>query len=424
MIELGLTRVHQLIRLLHHPLPWRAFHVAGTNGKGSICAYLSSSLRHSGLRCGRFTSPHLIDRWDCITLNDQPVSKSLFLTVEKHVHSLNLKHDIRATEFELLTATAFEIFSRERVDVAVIEVGIGGRLDATNVLPAENVVVAVVAKVGMDHEGFLGDTLGKIAREKGGIMKAGVRVVCDSTNAQEVVDALGEVAGETGAGEVRWADFERTSRVDGQVVELVTRELGVVRARLPLYGNYQNQNAQVAVEALALASTEFTGITAETVARGLEGARWPGRLDWVDLTQIAPELDGRKVLLDGAHNPQAAIELDRYVDGLRKGGNVNWVFGATKGKDVQELLRILVRPGDTLAAVGFGEVDGMPWIKATSPGEITAAVRAVHGDGVETTEAEDVADGIRAAAANGSQVVVAGSLYLIGGVMRQLRDSQ
>src|SRR4051812_42901739 len=130
MIELGLGRISRLLR--HTPQPWKAIHVSGTNGKGSICAYLSAMLHASGVRCGRFTSPHLIDRWDCITIDEQPVRESIFREAEALVMKRNEVEKIEASEFELLTATAFEVFYKEKVEMGVIEVGLGGRLDATN----------------------------------------------------------------------------------------------------------------------------------------------------------------------------------------------------------------------------------------------------------------------------------------------------
>ena len=142
MIELGLARISTLLR--HTPQPWKAIHVAGTNGKGSICAYLSAMLNASGVRCGRFTSPHLIDRWDCITINDETVRESIFKDAESLVLGRNSTEKIGASEFELLTATAFEVFAKEKIEMGVIEVGLGGRLDATNAM--ENKAVTIISR--------------------------------------------------------------------------------------------------------------------------------------------------------------------------------------------------------------------------------------------------------------------------------------
>jgi folylpolyglutamate synthase len=223
MIELGLQRISRLLSQTH--LPWRAIHVAGTNGKGSICVYISGMLeaynnssfrklsKRPAIRHGRFTSPHLVDRWDCISINQKTVSSALFHEIEKKVLLRNATEDINASEFELLTATAFEIFTHEKVDIGVIEVGMGGRLDATNILgvpvdadhtSGESITRALplataIAKIGLDHQSFLGTTLQAIASEKAGILKPTVPLVYDSSNPPEVHDTFQELAAKVGA---------------------------------------------------------------------------------------------------------------------------------------------------------------------------------------------------------------------------------
>lgn len=223
MIELGLQRISRLLSKTH--LPWRAIHVAGTNGKGSICVYISGMLeaynnsnfrklsKRPTIRHGRFTSPHLIDRWDCISINQKTVSSALFHEIEQKVLLRNASEEINASEFELLTATAFEIFTHEKVDIGVIEVGMGGRLDATNILgvpvdadptSGEPIVRALplataIAKIGLDHQSFLGTTLQAIASEKAGILKATVPLVYDSSNPPEVHDTFQNLASQIGA---------------------------------------------------------------------------------------------------------------------------------------------------------------------------------------------------------------------------------
>ena len=394
-----------------------------------MCAYISSVLRHSGLVTGRFTTPHLIDRWDCICVNDEPIPKATFFAVESHIHELNRKNDIRATEFELLTATAFELFSRLKVQVAVVEVGIGGRDDATNVFDSlgGEPIVTVITKMGMDHEGFLGETLGEIARHKAGILKRGVPVVIDGSTAPQALGVVEEVAKEVEAGELRKVmfnyDYHDREKEAGAQARFITKELdkglGELEVKISLHGRYQYQNAQVAVEAIAIASRSIPEITRDSVVKGIESARWAGRLDWVDLSPLAPSLN-RSVLLDGAHNPQAARELGQYVDRLRKEGrrsHVNWVIGITKGKDVDEILQPMLRPGDSVYAVPFGEVDGMPWVKPTEPGDIIRAAKKALGEdagGGMCAEGKDELEGLEKAvvAGNGREIVVAGSLWV------------
>ena len=390
-----------------------------------MCAYISSALRHSRLVTGRFTTPHLIDRWDCICVDDEPISKAAFLAVESHVHELSRQNGIFATEFELLTATAFELFSQLKVHVAVIEVGMGGRGDATNVFDSlgGEPIVTVITKMGMDHEKFLGETLGEIAWHKAGILRRGVPVVVDGSTAPQALKVVEEVAKQVESGDLRmmlnddYPDGDILQNEAGTQKRFVTKELGELRAKIPLQGRYQYQNAQVAVETLAIASKSIPEITRESVVKGIESSRWAGRLDWVDLSPLIPTFN-RSVLLDGAHNPQAATELGRYVDQLRQEegrSRVNWVIGITKGKDVDEILQPVLRPGDSVYAVPFGEVDGMPWVKPTEPGDIVSAAKRVLGQdmgGGVSVEGKSELEGLEKALmdGNGRAVVVAGSL--------------
>ncbi|KAL2400016.1 hypothetical protein ABEF93_004388 [Exophiala dermatitidis] len=207
MITLGLQRISRLLAPLFakYPtgLPWKAIHIAGTNGKGSVAALISTFLSASGYRVGRYTSPHLIDRWDCITLDQKVVDRDTFLAAEERVQKRSLSQsqsqaggsdatttDDKPSEFEILTATAFELFTSQGMDVAVVECGLGGRLDATNVLRPQDVLVSVLTKVGLDHTDFLGDTIDRITEEKAGIFKPGVPVVVDESNEPNVLDVV------------------------------------------------------------------------------------------------------------------------------------------------------------------------------------------------------------------------------------------
>ncbi|PWW75284.1 FolC bifunctional protein [Tuber magnatum] len=415
MIDLGLKRIARLVRGQGR-FPWRAIHVAGTNGKGSVCAYISSCLKSSGIPSARFTSPHLVDRWDCITLNGAVVSEELFLATEAAIKLKNAQENIGASEFEILTATAFEIFSRERVDLAVVEVGIGGRLDATNVI--EPPLAAVITKIGLDHQAFLGSSLEEIAREKGGVVKVGSRCIVDGTNEEGVLSVLGKMAEEAGAESfhaVRPEIVDEGGGGDGSVCEITTEAFGRQRFEDFLTGNYQPANLSCAVHALSYLSREYPSITASTVLAGVRNTSWPGRMDTIDLSCLFPGRE-RRVLLDGAHNTQAALALSDYVTkALRTGGKfVSWAIAASKGKDVEEMLKILLRPGDKIVAVEFGPVDGMPWVAATSTGDIIGAVSEVFGEDIEAVDGgKDVLGGVKMAlefAGEEGRTVVAGSL--------------
>ncbi|KAK4122294.1 FolC bifunctional protein [Parathielavia appendiculata] len=335
MIDLGLVRVGRLVQ--HTPQTWKAIHVAGTNGKGSICAYLSSMLTASGLTWARFTSPHLIDRWDCIAVNGKPVSEVIFRAAEDAVKKRDKEDRIGATEFELLTATAFEIFHRQKVEFGVVEVGLGGKLDATNVLKEK--AVTVIAKIGLDHQSFLGNTIEEIALQKAGIMRPGVPCVVDSSNQPSVLSAMEDHARKVGA--------ELHYPTTSTLAETLASEQ---------FEPHQIQNLACAHMAFRLACPE-KNCPLDQFLPVIKQMQWPGRLQTLDIQKIVGH--PREVLLDGAHNPQSAEVLAHYVQRhLRTTSKpITWVLAATQGKDMDGILGLLLRPGDQVAAVRFGPVD-------------------------------------------------------------------
>ncbi|OOF97768.1 hypothetical protein ASPCADRAFT_205026 [Aspergillus carbonarius ITEM 5010] len=413
MIELGLSRI---VRLLQQtPLTWKAIHIAGTNGKGSISAYLSHLLSAGGVRCGRFTSPHLIDRWDCITIGEKVVQESLFRQIEARVKLRDQTLGIGASEFELLTATAFEIFNHERVDIGVVEVGMGGRLDATNILT--DVLVSVIAKIGLDHQSLLGDTIEQITREKAGILKPGVPCVIDGTNSTEVIRTLEDRIKELKIDAI----YTRPDAPDNH-----SPSLSQLFATLDLQP-HQRANMSCAVSALKLALLRFRPeIDVDALVPQLSKVEWPGRLQKIALRPLAAREE--PVLLDGAHNSQSAEVLGEYVDRkLRpQGGNVTWVIAASRGKDIVSLFHSIIKAGDRVAITAFGPVDGMPWVKANDPEEVASCVQSIAGIGNVQTFGDNIPAAINWACeeARDGPLVIAGSLYLASDVLRLLREAQ
>ncbi|CAG8918170.1 unnamed protein product [Penicillium salamii] len=410
MIELGLSRVASLLQ--QTPLTWKAIHIAGTNGKGSISAYLSHLLATGGVRCGRFTSPHLIDRWDCITIGEKVVQESLFRRIEDQVKLRDQTLGIGASEFELLTATAFEIFNHERVDVGVVEVGMGGRLDATNIL--NNVLVSVIAKIGMDHQAFLGSTIGEIAREKAGILKPGVPCVVDNTNDPEVLETVKRHVQELGI------ESSFVSPTQCPTLTPYFRDLDLEP--------HQQQNLCCAVSAFNLAVPHLSPLAKTDVFSllpNLANVHWPGRLQTLDLS---PLICRTNTLLDGAHNAQSAEVLGQYVDRrLRfEGKPVTWVVAASSGKDLAGVFGSIIRPGDRVATAEFGPVDGMPWVQSTNATELASSIQAIQNIGKVQSFEGDLLPALQWASneAQDGPLVVAGSLYLVSDVLRLLREAQ
>ncbi|KAI9850155.1 MAG: folylpolyglutamate synthase [Thelocarpon superellum] len=367
-------------------------------------------LRAAGVRAGRFTSPHLVDRWDCITIDDRPVDEFTFREVEEQVMQRNRADDIGASEFELLTATAFEVFGREKVEIAVVEVGMGGRSDATNILM--NPLVTVVTKIGLDHQLFLGKTLEAIAAEKGGIMKVGVPCVVDATNPPSVLSTFEALAAKTSAGPI----LRRPSAESDEM--LTAFPPGIL---LP----HQRVNLSCALTAVQVALDRFARpVDLSLLVQAARKVDLPGRLQMLSLERITGRTED--VLLDGAHNPQAAEVLHSFVASRirRTGRPVTWVLAAAQGKDLGSLFEKLVQPGDHVVAVEFGLVDGMPWVLPT-PGQaiLDALPRSTDVTAQRRDAGEDVRGALQSASdvSAGGALVIAGSLYLVSEVLRLVR---
>ena len=339
-------------------------------------------------------------------MNGKTIRQSLFQDVEARVHA-KIK-DINASEFEVLTATAFELFQQEKVQVGIVEVGMGGKDDATNVI--QNPYATVISKIGMDHQAYLGDSIESIAHHKAGIMKHGVPCVIDDTNDQRVMDILGEAAAAK------------------QVPLLYSSQaLNTVRGKLPRDTTLEEH--QVTNLALAYLSLDITmqalgkEYDIQKVLNAAIALPWPGRLQMVDLSHLVGR--SQTVLLDGAHNVQSAEVLKSYVDRQLRSGEayqVTWVMAFSKGKDIREILKAATRPGDRLVATQFGPVDGMPWVHPASIEDIQEAASQV-GLEVDLSQNSDLKSTlIRAAKMGKGPVVIAGSLYLVSDVLRLLRQ--
>lgn len=412
MINLGLARIARL--LAHTPLPWKAIHVAGTNGKGSVCAYASAMLRAGNVHSGRFTSPHLMDRWDCITVNEKVVDEGHFRTVEEEIKHRNIADNVQASEFELLTATAFTVFTREQVDFAVVEVGLGGREDATNII--QDPVATVITNISKDHQSFLGNTVEEIAAHKAGIIKPNAPCFVDGSNTPDVLDVFRNEASRTQAGEVVMIPQDKEEH---------ERQLWNA---LPVQDFEPHQRIHVslafaAVERALRATREPQKIL--ELVPAVRKAVWPGRLQTVSIEGLT----GRQehVLLDGAHNASSAQVLRSYVDReiRRQGRPVTWVIGISKGKDLVELTSHLIRPQDRVVATRFGPVDGMPWVGSADTNDMLSAVRQSGVMEQDLFNSNSVLEALLKAVeqSKGDPMVIAGSLYLVSDVLRLLRDT-
>ncbi|KAG7817183.1 hypothetical protein KL928_003918 [Ogataea angusta] len=401
-IDLQLARVKTLLSKLDFSPKFKAIHIAGTNGKGSVSSYVSHALTAQGIRNGRLNSPHLLYKWDSVQINDRAVSEGDFAAAEGHVREIDRQDNINCTEFELLTCTALKMFNERGVRVAVLETGLGGRLDATNVLSAAGTLCTAITKIGLDHEHLLGSTLEKIAYEKAGIIKEGVPCVVDGSNESSVLRTIEEIARKKGS------EYLPVSDSPTQKFDRLGACLGDFRTNLP--GEYQQMNLSVALGILNVLSRTFP-VRKDAIERGIRNTRWPGRLQKLDLMLRSGTVP---VLLDGAHNSQAAEQLSKYLGTSRSTG-ITFIIAMTSGKDASGLLQSLIKPQDAVIFTRFTEpVDGMPWIESYSPEELSTKSRL----NVKSTIEPNLEAALSTAQHIQKPIVICGSLYLVAEVLR------
>jgi dihydrofolate synthase/folylpolyglutamate synthase len=333
-IRPGLERMEAMTARLD--APHRRFPsvlIAGTNGKGSTAAMIEQVLREEGYRTGLYTSPHLIDFRERIRIDGAmiPEEELSALTDEIRGAVMPAGAAFTCTFFEFTTALAFLYFARRRVDIAVIEVGLGGRFDATNVLAP---LVSVIAPIDLDHEAFLGDTIEKIAGEKAGIIKPKVPVIVGKQR-PEALGVIVDEAGGRGAPLVRFGvDFD----VKGESPSsFVYRGRKTLRLSSPLRGHYQIENASLAAAALECLGRSGMEISTDAIVKGIRSVAWEGRLEIVQEEPL--------ILLDGAHNPAGAGALAEFLDSQkreRRSGRIILVLGILRDKNIPEILRLLL----------------------------------------------------------------------------------
>jgi len=416
-IKLGLENISRLCEALGHPeRSFTTLHVAGTNGKGSVTAMAHAALGAAGVRTARYTSPHLADITERFVIGDSAVDTATFNAVAHEVLDLadRLVADgtlrVLPTFFEATTAIAFELFRRAAVEVAVIEVGLGGRFDATNVITP---VAGAITTIGFDHQQHLGTTLAEIAFEKAGIIKPGMTVVAGALP-PSAMDVVRRVASERAATLVESATETRVTAeaIDG--ASRVTIDTPVERygpLTLALLGDHQVGNAVVATRLLEAAAAHGVPVRAEHIARGLSTAQWPARLEYV------PVDGGRRVLLDSAHNAEGAAALALHLRRWHPQG-LPLVVGIMRDKDVHDILAPLLPLTSHVVATSA------PTPRALPAEELAARVRAAAERlGLATLKVdvdEDPLHAVDRALAVADLVCVAGSIFLVGPLRERL----
>jgi dihydrofolate synthase/folylpolyglutamate synthase len=323
--KLGLERIRAVLEALGRPQDRLRFvHVAGTNGKGSTCAMIESALRRPGFRTGLFTSPHLAEPTERIRIDGRPISADRFAEAFNRVHAVNA-FDNHTTYFETVTAMALLVFAEEAADMVVWEVGLGGRLDATNVVSPD---LCVITPVDFDHEAFLGKSLESIAGEKAGILKPGVPAVF-ARQRPEAARVLDQRAAELSIPVARTTDWSVCNLdLDARGSRFQLTGQRDLRLTCPLAGEHQVENAVTAAVALAC-----LGVADSAIEAGIARARWPGRLERV--------CERPEIILDGAHNPAGARALAAYIDRFYAHRTVHLIYGAMRDKAIDEISGIL-----------------------------------------------------------------------------------
>ncbi len=406
-----LRRMDELLACLGKPhLKARSVHIAGTKGKGSTAAMVASVLSVSGYTTGLYTSPHLIDLRERIRVDDELISEEeLIALVEKlkpEVEAINQKATYgRLTTFELLTALGFAQFSSKGADFQVLEVGLGGRLDATNVISPE---VCIITSISFDHMAVLGNTLAEIATEKAGIIKPGSTVVT-SPQIDEADRVIKDTCLDRGAelvrvgSDVTWQSLEFNS--NRQLLQ-VKGKLGSYKLSIPLLGQYQLDNAATAVAALEVLAEKGFNISRDSITNGLARVSWPGRFHVLSHHPL--------ILVDGAHNPYSARKLKQSLEQYFKPDRSILIIGASADKDIAGITSELVPLFDKVIATRSIHPRAMP----------TAHIVAeLAKQGVEAQETDGISIALRLAltlAGDNDLICVTGSLFVVAEAIEEV----
>ena len=407
-IDLSLDRMYRLLDDLDNPhatLP-PVIHVAGTNGKGSTLAFLDAALVAAGLRVSAYTSPHLVRFAERYRIAGEIIADTDLLALFEEIDERNAGKPI--TEFEITTAAAFLAMARTSADVVLLETGLGGRYDATNVVVQP--VATIITPVGFDHMAFLGNTLAEIAGEKAAIQKPGVPSIVAS-QAEEAANVIAETAAATGAPLHRCGKEWRFEAADGGL-RYIRGDTAWDLAKPSLPGGHQIENASLAAACLEICS--FPGVSAKTVADGISNARWPGRMQ--QLTEgalVDPLPPGSELWLDTAHNPMAAEALAATLDDLQRTERrpVHLILAMLDDKDVGGFIAPLTRHLTSVTAV---PIEDEP--RARSASDLVAALANL---GRPARAAPTVTDAVSLLSRNRgpARVVVTGSHLLVGAAL-------
>ena len=404
IIDLRLDRMRQTLALFNHPEnQFPSLHIAGTNGKGSTAALLHNILQQAGYRTALYTSPHLESFTERIRIGHEEIAQTEVVSLADEILHCTVEANVPLTFFEFITVMAFIYFARNRVNVAVIEVGLGGRLDATNVVSP---LVSVITTIAKDHEAYLGPDELSIAREKGGIIKPRIPVICGKVS-EPVTEVLQEIARLRESP----AYFLGTSfsflLKNERLFDYIGIKQNLSGLALALRGRHQLANASLALAALELVNEHFP-VPQAALRYGLETVRWPGRLEVISERPL--------VILDGAHNPEGVRALADTLIELRQGRKIKLLFATMADKEWQLMLEMLAKLADEMIFTRVSmERSADPELLAKNipvpiPSRVIQDSQTALAALLDRAQPDDI-------------LVVAGSLYLLGEVRPRLSKS-
>jgi len=395
-VDLGLDRIAAVLSNLgnpHEQVP--IIHVAGTNGKGSVCAYLASVLTAAGYRAGRYTSPHLVNWTERICIDEQPIS---WQALQNSLDTVESAVDDSApvpTQFEIFTAAAWQYFAQQQVDIAVVEVGLGGRLDATNVCTQP--LASVIVSIGRDHWQRLGDTLAKIAGEKAGIIKPKVPVIAGPLPTEDATVVTSKAAALKAP--LTWVTPADKVTNKGKPDSSWLSYDGIHYPQ-SLLGEHQKINSACAIATLQTLRNQGWQISDSAIAQGMRNTRWPGRLH-------KEHWQGNELLIDGAHNVDAAQSLRHYIDKTYPNQSITWLMGMLQTKDHTGVFKALLRAGDRI------HLTPVPGHLSAKPEDL-AAIAQKTCPHLASSELHPTLKSALKAATQTKPTIFCGSLYLIG----------
>ncbi len=396
-IELGLNRISKILNILNNPQDKiKTIHIAGTNGKGSTCAILNSILSESGYKTGLFTSPHLEKYNERIQINSKPIPDETLFELLNKINEKAKVNNIYLTEFEIITVVSFLYFAQEGVDIAIIEVGLGGRLDATNVI--KNPILTAITSISLDHIDRLGNTIEKIAFEKAGIIKQNTPCcIIETNNGLEVIN---EIAKNKNAKLIKLPISTNTKNIKGINFAQIDNNF----YEFNLLGNYQNENLSLSLGVINELKKLGYKIPEISIKNGLKNVTHNGRFQYIkDLNLV----------IDGAHNPDGARVLRKSIDNMFPNQSFEFIYASINTKDYNTILSTLLTPKDNIKflefehqnAVNFNELIKTKYTKSTT---------------IKKTELKEI---IIQNKKQGKVTILTGSLYAIGEIYPIIKNS-